>query len=407
MSSTVPYIGSKISLVSNSDIRYEGILYTINTQESTIALQSVRCCGTEGRKVPEIPPSSEIYDFIIFRGQDIKDLTVLESANPALSAHLNDPAIMSVNQRPPGSAVGGKASGGKSGSSSVPGGYGGGYSGGKGSGGGSSSYGAGGKGGWGGGWQKPDSRSGGQAYRGGGGGGGGYGGWGGDAYGGGGGKACGGKQKGGPDGGKGGGKGMPKGGKDKGGKGGDKGGGKDKGGKGGDKGGKDKGGKGGDKGGKAMSGKGGKGGGGGGQGGGGGRRSGGSGGGAGDGAGGTPVGELLPQVNEAEKSKYTEEFDYEGENKKFDKVLKDVEGDEAVDDKLKPLSGYDKGKSFFDNISCEATERAGDAERPKVDRNKARQNDRETFGDTRRPPRPTGGRRGKGGRRGAPRGYRN
>jgi len=403
MSSTVPYIGSKISLVSNSDIRYEGILYTINTQESTIALQSVRCCGTEGRKVPEIPPSSEIYDFIIFRGQDIKDLTVLESANPALSAQLNDPAIMSVNQRPPGSAGGGKASGGKSGSSSAPG-YGGGYSGGKGSGGSSSSYGATGKG-WGGsGWQKPDSRGGGQAYRGGSGGGG-YGGWGGDAYGGGGGKAGG--KKGGADSGKGGQKGAVKGGKEKGGKG-EKGG-KDKGGK-GDKGGKDKGGGKGDKGGgKAVSGKGGKGSGGGGQGGGGGggRRSGGSGGGAGDGAGGTPVGELLPQVNEAEKSKYTEEFDYEGENKKFDKVLKDVEGDEAVDDKLKPLSGYDKGKSFFDNISCEATERAGDAERPKVDRNKARQNDRETFGDTRRPPRPTGGRRGKGGRRGAPRGYRN
>mmetsp|Transcript_43763 Transcript_43763/g.118069 ORF Transcript_43763/g.118069 Transcript_43763/m.118069 type:complete len:384 (-) Transcript_43763:253-1404(-) len=383
MSSTVPYIGSKISLVSNSDIRYEGILYTINTQESTIALQSVRCCGTEGRKMPEIPPSSEIYDFIIFRGQDIKDLTVLESANPALSAQLNDPAIMSVNQRPPGS-VGGK--GGKSGSSSTPGGYasGGGYGGGKGCGGSSSSYGAGygggGKGGWGGTWQKPDSRTGGPA---------------------------GGKPKG-ADGGKGGWKGVPKGGKDKGGKGGEKGG-KDKGGKGYEKGaGKDKGGgKGGEKGGgKAMSGKGGKGGGG--QGGGpGGRRSGGSGGGVGDGAGGTPVGELLPQVNEAEKSKYTEEFDYEGENKKFDKVLKDVEGDEAVDEKLKPLSGYDKGKSFFDNISCEATERAGDAERPKVDRNKARQNDRETFGDTRRPPRPTGGRRGKGGRRGAPRGYRN
>jgi len=382
MSSTVPYIGSKISLVSNSDIRYEGILYTINTAESTIALQSVRCCGTEGRKVPEIPPSSEIYDFIIFRGQDIKDLTVLESANPALSAQLNDPAIMSVNQRPPGSSAGGKASGGKGVSSCSPGGsYGGGKGvsssgpGGGGYGGGGGGYGSGGGKGWGGGsWQKPDSRSGGQAYRGGGGGGGGgYSGWGGDAYGsgpGGGGKGAGGKQKG-TDGGKGSGKGGAKGiGKDKGG------------------------GKGGDKGGGKGGGSGG-------------RRSGGTGGSAGDGAGGTPVGELLPQVNEAEKSKYTEEFDYEGENKKFDKVLKDVEGDEAVDDKLKPLSGYDKGKSFFDNISCEATERAGDAERPKVDRNKARQNDRETFGDTRRPPRPTGGRRGKGGRRGAPRGYRN
>merc|ERR1719379_2629260 len=45
--------------------------------------------------MPEIPPSSEVYDFIIFRGQDIKDLTVLEACNA-----VNDPAILSINQKP-------------------------------------------------------------------------------------------------------------------------------------------------------------------------------------------------------------------------------------------------------------------------------------------------------------------
>ena len=49
MTQVAPFIGSHISLISKSDIRYEGTLYTIDTQESTLALKEVKSFGTEGR----------------------------------------------------------------------------------------------------------------------------------------------------------------------------------------------------------------------------------------------------------------------------------------------------------------------------------------------------------------------
>lgn len=38
MSSGMPELGSKISLISKADIRYEGRLFTVDPQECTIAL---------------------------------------------------------------------------------------------------------------------------------------------------------------------------------------------------------------------------------------------------------------------------------------------------------------------------------------------------------------------------------
>ncbi|KAI9209773.1 Scd6-like Sm domain-containing protein [Polychytrium aggregatum] len=92
------YIGSKISLISKSDIRYIGILHDINQTESTVALGQVRSLGTEGRRgnpTQEIPPSDQIFDYIVFRGSDIKDLTVLSQPPPIPVSQIpNDPAIM-------------------------------------------------------------------------------------------------------------------------------------------------------------------------------------------------------------------------------------------------------------------------------------------------------------------------
>lgn len=107
------FIGCKISLISKSEIRYEGILYTIDTKESTIALAkgicpaaarhltscthttlfAVRSFGTEDRVTDKpVAPRNEVYEYIIFRASDIKDLLVDDP--PAPSPALSDPAII-------------------------------------------------------------------------------------------------------------------------------------------------------------------------------------------------------------------------------------------------------------------------------------------------------------------------
>lgn len=102
-SPNIPYLGSKISLISKAKIRYEGILYTIDPQQSTVALAKVRSYGTEDRPVDSpLPPKDEIYEYIIFRATDIEDLQVSEPPRPTCLQeafpHM-DPAI--IQHAPP------------------------------------------------------------------------------------------------------------------------------------------------------------------------------------------------------------------------------------------------------------------------------------------------------------------
>ncbi|OBA24068.1 hypothetical protein METBIDRAFT_36879 [Metschnikowia bicuspidata var. bicuspidata NRRL YB-4993] len=79
------YIGKTISLISNKGLRYVGVLDKISADDATVSLKSVRPFGTEGRMAEqglpsmEVMPSAEIYDYVVFRGSDVKDLNVLDT----------------------------------------------------------------------------------------------------------------------------------------------------------------------------------------------------------------------------------------------------------------------------------------------------------------------------------------
>ena len=83
---------------------YVGTLHEINPEASTIALENVASFGTEGRRgnpAEEIPPSASIYEYIVFRGSDVKDISVAEEKKeetpPEPPQVPDDPAILGVS----------------------------------------------------------------------------------------------------------------------------------------------------------------------------------------------------------------------------------------------------------------------------------------------------------------------
>lgn len=105
--SSVPYIGAKISLISRSEIRYEGVLAEVDPKEATIGLENVMMMGTENRKAANefVPMNPQVYDYILFRSTDIKDLQVCEAPQtlqPVQPSHAYaDPAIVRQQQAAP------------------------------------------------------------------------------------------------------------------------------------------------------------------------------------------------------------------------------------------------------------------------------------------------------------------
>jgi protein LSM14 len=58
----------------------------------------VRSYGTEDRcEEKNIPPRKEVYEYIVFRGQDIKDLNVSEPPKQSPQQPPQDPAIIQVS----------------------------------------------------------------------------------------------------------------------------------------------------------------------------------------------------------------------------------------------------------------------------------------------------------------------
>ncbi len=83
---------SQISIITKSEVRYEGTLYNINAQEKKITLSNVRSFGTEGRRpLNDLPAFNHVYDHIVFSSDDIKDLTVLQNQNEQPNSEVATP----------------------------------------------------------------------------------------------------------------------------------------------------------------------------------------------------------------------------------------------------------------------------------------------------------------------------
>ncbi|KAJ3337411.1 hypothetical protein HDU93_001111 [Gonapodya sp. JEL0774] len=90
-------VGSRISLLSKTGIRYVGVLAHLDEEQSSLTLDNVRSFGTEGRKgggPDEIGAVDTVYEMIMFKGADISDITYLDYDQPSQApGSQSEPAI--------------------------------------------------------------------------------------------------------------------------------------------------------------------------------------------------------------------------------------------------------------------------------------------------------------------------
>eukprot|EP00996_Jenningsia_fusiforme_P000638 NODE_1576_length_1486_cov_22.494781_g1422_i0.p1 GENE.NODE_1576_length_1486_cov_22.494781_g1422_i0~~NODE_1576_length_1486_cov_22.494781_g1422_i0.p1 ORF type:complete len:351 (+),score=36.74 NODE_1576_length_1486_cov_22.494781_g1422_i0:104-1156(+) len=97
-------LGQKLNLITNNDIRYEGYLSHIDSVGGTLSLQSVKVFGTEDRRGvahstnPAIPPSEDLFQLVVFKGSEVKDISLQSPSQRNLP--WCDPAVVAARCLP-------------------------------------------------------------------------------------------------------------------------------------------------------------------------------------------------------------------------------------------------------------------------------------------------------------------
>ena len=74
MNKQVPFLGSKISLISKSQIRYEGTLYPVDAVESTVALQNGKNKKTRENAYNNMEISIRMTEKYLWQTEEIMEI---------------------------------------------------------------------------------------------------------------------------------------------------------------------------------------------------------------------------------------------------------------------------------------------------------------------------------------------